>query len=153
MRRFRRVRRPLAALVALVAALAIGYGVRALNDDRGGNTPSASPSPRRSSLAAATQTPSPTAGVALSSLPTQLAQTVALVEAGGPYPYPRNDGVVFRNAESRLPEEPDGYYHEYTVPTPGSPDRGARRLITGRADEYWYTADHYETFVRVDVTR
>jgi len=60
---------------------------------------------------------------------------------------------VFNNAERRLPDEPRGYYREYTVPTPGSADRGARRIITGKNGEYYYTPDHYETFRRVDVTR
>lgn len=92
--------------------------------------------------------------VALSSLPAQVAQTVRLVQAGGPFPYPRNDGAVFHNNEKRLPTESDpAYYREYTVPTPGSPDRGPRRLVVGRDGRYWYTADHYESFVLVDVRR
>ncbi len=137
MRRVRRARRPLVALLALVIALAIGYGIKA--SDGGSSGPSA------------TSTAS-TGRVALSSLPPAAAATVQLIERGGPFPYPSNDGVVFHNNEHRLPAEPDGYYHEYTVPTPGSSDRGARRMITGRAGEYWYTGDHYETFQRVDVT-
>jgi ribonuclease T1 len=60
---------------------------------------------------------------------------------------------VFNNPERRLPDEPRGFYREYTVPTPGSADRGARRIITGKNGEYYYTPDHYETFRRVDVTR
>ncbi|MCL2781703.1 MAG: hypothetical protein FWD74_09520 [Actinomycetia bacterium] len=91
--------------------------------------------------------------VALSALPPQAAATVALIRQGGPFPYPRNDGVVFANRERRLPDEPNGYYHEYTVPTPGATDRGARRIITGADGQFFYTGDHYETFVRVDVSR
>lgn len=138
----RRARRPLVALVALLAALAVGYGVRALdsNDSRTTSSPTASAS--RTSGA-----------IALSSLPVQAAATVRLIESGGPFPFPRNDGAVFHNNEHRLPREPDGYYHEYTVPTPGSPDRGARRIITGRGSAYWYTGDHYESFHRLDVDR
>jgi ribonuclease T1 len=78
---------------------------------------------------------------------------VRLIESGGPFPYPRNDGVVFHNNEHHLPPERDGYYHEYTVPTPGSSDRGARRIVTGASGEFWYTSDHYDTFQRVDVRR
>jgi ribonuclease T1 len=89
----------------------------------------------------------------LSSLPVQAAQTWRLIEAGGPFPYPHNDGTVFVNREKRLPEKPAGYYHEYTVPTPGSADRGPRRLITGDARELYYTGDHYQTFVAVDPTK
>jgi len=81
-------------------------------------------------------------------LPAEARHTLALIEAGGPFPYAQ-DGVVFENRERLLPQHPRGWYHEYTVPTPGEDDRGARRLITGQADERYYTADHYETFREV----
>ena len=128
----RRVRRPLLALIALVVALGVGYGIRALGS-----------SSSHTEIHA----------IALSSLPPQAATTVHLIEVGGPFPYPHSDGVVFHNNEHRLPREPDGYYHEYTVPTPGSPDRGARRIITARSGSFYYTGDHYTTFELVDVTR
>ncbi|MYW96875.1 ribonuclease N [Amycolatopsis rubida] len=89
----------------------------------------------------------------LSSLPSQAKDTWNLIQKGGPYPYPRNDDVVFQNREKVLPAEKNGYYHEYTVKTPGSPDRGARRLITGAGKELYYTADHYASFVVVDPAR
>lgn len=89
----------------------------------------------------------------LSSLPPQAATTVRLIETGGPFPYPENDGVVFHNYEGTLPAEPPGFYREYTVPTPGSADRGARRLVVGADGRYWYTDDHYETFEPVDLSR
>jgi ribonuclease T1 len=60
---------------------------------------------------------------------------------------------VFGNREGLLPDRDRGYYHEYTVETRGSDDRGARRLITGAEAELYYTADHYESFVQVDVSR
>lgn len=131
MRRVRRARRPLVALVALLLALAVGYAVQARHDH------GSSPKPART--------------VALSALPPEVATTLDRMRAGGPFPYPRNDGVVFHNNEHHLPSEPDGYYREYTVPTPGSPDRGARRLIVGRDGRYWYTGDHYESFELVEV--
>jgi guanyl-specific ribonuclease Sa len=58
------------------------------------------------------------------------------------------DGVVFGNRENLLPQQANGYYHEYTVETPGSPDRGARRIITGGTPPtiYYYTDDHYRSF-------
>ena len=133
MRRIR-TRRPLLALILLVVLLVVGYAVRAADHHRSGHA-------------------APPAVVALSSLPPQAADTVRLIEKGGPFPYPSNDGVVFHNNEHLLPSEPDGYYHEFTVPTPGSQTRGARRMITGRDGQYYYTGDHYETFVAVDVTR
>ncbi|HKS47788.1 MAG TPA: ribonuclease domain-containing protein [Amycolatopsis sp.] len=87
---------------------------------------------------------------ALSTLPPETATTYRLIQAGGPFPYPGSDGTVFENREKRLPQKPSGYYHEYTVPTPGSADRGPRRLITGDGRELYYTGDHYQSFVVVD---
>ncbi|MFI0811525.1 ribonuclease domain-containing protein [Streptomyces echinatus] len=78
-------------------------------------------------------------------LPAEARRTLALVDRGGPYPYSR-DGIVFGNFEGRLPKHRRGYYHEYTVRTPGSRDRGARRIVTGQGGEIYYTDDHYETF-------
>ena len=86
--------------------------------------------------------------VSLAQLPPEAAHTVALIRAGGPFPYDR-DGVVFENREGLLPAERSGYYHEYTVPTPGASDRGARRIIEGSAGELYWTDDHYRTFERI----
>lgn len=86
--------------------------------------------------------------VALSALPREARDTLALIKAGGPFPYSR-DGVTFQNRERLLPPRPRGYYREYTVPTPGSRDRGARRIIAGQGREYFYTADHYRSFRRI----
>ena len=86
--------------------------------------------------------------VALSQLPPEAAYTVDLIHAGGPFPYDR-DGVVFENREGLLPGESSGYYHEYTVPTPGASDRGARRIIEGSGGELYWTDDHYRTFERI----
>lgn len=79
----------------------------------------------------------------------QLLDTLALINRGGPYPYPK-DGSVFSNREGRLPSQPRGYYREYTVPTPAAKNRGARRIVRGKNGETWYTRDHYKTFVRID---
>ncbi|WP_174315812.1 ribonuclease domain-containing protein [Streptomyces sp. CB01881] len=84
--------------------------------------------------------------VCYSALPSQAHDTLALIDQGGPFPYSQ-DGVVFRNREHFLPSHTTGYYHEYTVITPGSPTRGARRIITGqKVHEDYYTADHYASF-------
>jgi ribonuclease T1 len=83
--------------------------------------------------------------VTLADLPREGRETLVTIKQGGPFPYKR-DGVVFGNFERRLPEKERGYYREYTVPTPGSRDRGARRIIVGRGGEYYYTDDHYQTF-------
>lgn len=85
-------------------------------------------------------------------LPPEAVDTVELIGRGGPYPYDR-DGSVFQNRERRLPSMPRGYYREYTVPTPGSRDRGARRIVSGGdpPEVYYYTDDHYRTFRRLEV--
>ncbi|MFI9050945.1 ribonuclease [Streptomyces sp. NPDC053427] len=88
--------------------------------------------------------------ICYSKLPSQAHDTLDLIEKGGPFPYPK-DGTVFDNREGILPSQSTGYYHEYTVITPGSPDRGARRIVAGeKKDEDYYTADHYESFDLVD---
>ncbi|RRQ78878.1 guanine-specific ribonuclease N1 and T1 [Streptomyces griseofuscus] len=85
------------------------------------------------------------ATVPASRLPAEARRTLALIDRGGPYPYSR-DGIVFGNFERHLPKHQRGYYHEYTVRTPGSRDRGARRIITGQGGEFYYTDDHYNSF-------
>ena len=86
-------------------------------------------------------------------LPREARETLALIKAGGPFPYSR-DGAVFGNREGLLPKRSRGYYREYTVRTPGAKDRGARRIVGGRCDEfgcieYFYTDDHYRSFRRI----
>ncbi|MEV7396085.1 ribonuclease domain-containing protein [Aeromicrobium sp. NPDC092404] len=98
---------------------------------------------------ASSQTPATGSG---QGLPPQAFETIALIEAGGPYPFDR-DGAVFMNRERRLPAHERGYWREYTVPTPGESDRGARRIVAGRGGELYYTADHYRSFVRVEARR
>jgi ribonuclease T1 len=85
-------------------------------------------------------------------LPVEAQRTLVLVKQGGPFPYPK-DGVVFGNYEKLLPKQRRGYYHEYTVKTPGARNRGARRIVAGgdpaTSGEYYYTEDHYATFRRI----
>ena len=107
------------------------------------------PSPRPSADAKVSE-------VAVEALPSQAQETLALIRRGGPFPY-RKDGSVFGNRERLLPRQPRGYYTEYTVPTPGSHDRGARRIVAGKgatgdpatSGEYYYTDDHYQSFRRI----
>ncbi|WNZ07693.1 ribonuclease domain-containing protein [Streptomyces sp. 11x1] len=88
--------------------------------------------------------------ICYSDLPSQAHTTLDLIARGGPYPYAQ-DGSVFQNRERVLPSRSTGYYHEYTVKTPGSSTRGARRIVTGQAhEEDYYTADHYASFDLVD---
>ncbi|MEU7136992.1 ribonuclease domain-containing protein [Streptomyces sp. NPDC046261] len=81
-------------------------------------------------------------------LPPEARRTLELIAKGGPFPYEK-DGSVFGNYENRLPRQARGYYREYTVPTPGARNRGARRIITGEHSERFYTSDHYQTFEAV----
>lgn len=83
--------------------------------------------------------------VTVSRLPAEARATLALIDAGGPFPYAK-DGAVFGNFERELPRHQRGYYHEYTVKTPGESDRGARRIVTGQGGEIYYTDDHYKSF-------
>ena len=78
-------------------------------------------------------------------LPAEARRTLALIDKGGPFPYAK-DGTVFGNFERELPRHERGYYHEYTVRTPGERDRGARRVVTGQGGEVYYTDDHYNSF-------
>lgn len=95
--------------------------------------------------------------IARRDLPVQAQRVLAAIKAGGPFHYPRKDGSVFGNRERRLPMQPRGYYREYTVKTPGSRDRGPRRIIAGigqerdvrTSNEYWYTDNHYASFRRI----
>ncbi|MER6690715.1 ribonuclease domain-containing protein [Streptomyces minutiscleroticus] len=125
------------ALIALLSGLLVGGSVA---------------SPASAAPAAATA-PAATAAVGdicYSALPSQAHDTLDLIEAGGPFPYDQ-DGVVFQNREGILPSRSSGYYHEYTVITPGSSTRGARRIVTGEDyQEDYYTADHYASFDLVD---
>jgi ribonuclease T1 len=96
--------------------------------------------------------PSDAATIAVTQLPKEARATLELIADGGPFRYSR-DGVVFGNREKLLPLHPHGYYHEYTVPTPGSTTRGARRIICGGAKssvlECYYSNDHYQSFRRI----
>jgi ribonuclease T1 len=90
--------------------------------------------------------------IAVASLPKEARETLANVRAGPPFPFER-DGARFGNRERLLPAKPGGYYHEYTVRTPGERTRGARRIVCGgkltAPDACWYSGDHYGSFARI----
>ena len=91
--------------------------------------------------------------MSLAQLPAEARKTDALILSGGPFLY-RKDGTVFGNRERLLPKKPRGHYREYTVPTPGSRDRGARRIVCGgerptEPEACYYTGDHYASFARI----
>jgi ribonuclease T1 len=102
--------------------------------------------------ASARTTPQALAEVVLADLPKEAQEIHALVGKGGPFAFDR-DGVVFGNREQLLPAKPRGYYHEYTVRTPGVKSRGGRRLVCGgpakALDACYYTDDHYRSFRKI----
>jgi ribonuclease T1 len=90
--------------------------------------------------------------IRVAELPKQGQQTYELIRLGGPFPYGK-DGTVFGNRERLLPAQKRGFYREYTVQTPGSRDRGARRIVCGGPPRTphacYYTADHYSSFRKI----
>ncbi len=132
----------LLVLVGLLLALVACSGT--------GSTPASTPRPTTGSTVTLPFSPEPPAdwsgaSIAMDGLPSQALETLKLVEQGGPYPYRQDDGV-FGNREGLLPLRPSGAYREYTVVTPGSSDRGARRLVIGEGRDVYYTDDHYASF-------
>lgn len=111
------------------------------------NTPVSEPS-QQSGQQSSTDPVSGLPWVRLAALPPEAAETVDLIDAGGPFPEDE-DGGTFGNREELLPDRPSGYYAEYTVPTPGADDRGARRIVAGDAGELYWTDDHYRSFERI----
>ncbi len=106
---------------------------------------------------ALTTTPVLAADIALADLPKEGKTAHALILKGGPYPYPK-DGVTFGNFENNLPKQKRGYYKEFTVPTAGAKNRGARRIVCGAESREWsknnpaacwYTGDHYQSFQKI----
>jgi ribonuclease T1 len=95
----------------------------------------------------------PQDAVTLAELPAQARTTYRLILSGGPFPFDK-DGTVFGNRERLLPAAKRGYYREYTVKTPWSRDRGARRIVCGgqpptQPHACYYTSDHYNSFRKI----
>lgn len=116
-----------------------------------------SPTPSRTTTPGPAPRPSgtPVSGlvtIAESALPVQAQETLTLIRAGGPYPHDE-DGGTFLNRERILPRHARGYYREFTVETPRSADRGARRIIAGDDGDLYYTSDHYASFRQIEEGR
>ena len=131
----------LAALLLLAFLAAEWWTARTPAGDPGSGIPAGSP-----------ETVTESSARYPSFLPPEAITTLELIDRGGPFPYDR-DGTTFQNRERRLPDRPRGYYREYTVETPGSRDRGARRIVTGGQppEVYYYTDDHYRSFRQLEV--
>ena len=137
----------LAAATMLVGWLVAGGGQGDEDPAGGGSTSSTSSSP--DDTIDATDAASGLPVVRLAALPPEAGRTVELIDSGGPFPEPDHDGGTFGNREELLPDQPMGYYREYTVPTPGVDHRGARRIVAGDGDELYWTDDHYSSFSRI----
>ncbi|MFF9331380.1 ribonuclease domain-containing protein [Streptomyces albogriseolus] len=130
------------AAAALLSVLLLGGGAL--------SAPAAQAAPALPVAASAASSVLAVGDICSSDLPAEAHDTLDLIEQGGPFPF-EQDGTVFQNREGILPGQETGYYHEYTVITPGSPTRGARRIVTGEEyQEDYYTADHYASFDLVD---
>ena len=140
------MRMPLRALrsrgSAIIPAGALVIGPTLLTESAHAATPTA----------AVPVAPASIGDVCQSDLPGQADDALELIAEGGPFPYPE-DGEVSRNDEGLLPSEPSGYYHEYTVDTPGASNRGTRRIVTAEDGTDYYTSDHYESFSAIDFDR
>jgi guanyl-specific ribonuclease Sa len=74
--------------------------------------------------------------------------TMERINNGGSYPH-RNDGGTYKNLGGELPAKADpNYYNEYVHPTQGTNGPGTQRIIIGKGGEYYYSPDHYKTFIR-----
>lgn len=155
MRRNRSVAALLLTGLAMVVLFALG-GTGFLEGLTGSPTPAVSPGAAAgqatpgsaapgSTGPAAPANPSGLPAINESELPPEARQTLAAIRAGGPYRYSQ-DNKTFGNFERILPRQDSGYYREYTVPTPGESDRGARRIVAGSGGEKYYTQDHYDSF-------
>ena len=148
----------LGLVVAILAAVVLwwqqGDAGTTTEDPQAGPTSSQTPTseppglPSPSGTAPTSDPSSDLPVVEVADLPPEAQDTLELIDAGGPYPYDQDD-ETFLNREGMLPDEPEGYYREYTVETPGSDDRGARRIVTGSNGELYWTDDHYSSFSRI----
>ncbi|PRY63349.1 ribonuclease T1 [Knoellia remsis] len=145
----------LAPLLAI--ALVVGLWWLATRDTSDAGTDGTQPGARVTATAGPSGTAYPSTGntpdsgldtIPESRLPREARATLGLIRAGGPYPYDQDD-ETFQNREGILPQQKRGYYREYTVETPGSDDRGARRIVRGRAGDTYWTDDHYDSFRQI----
>jgi ribonuclease T1 len=150
-----RNRRTLAGLLVAIVAAAVTWYV---SGDGGGTTTASQPTVTVSPTNDVPTNDVPTndvdpdsglSWIAESELPPEALDTLKVIDNGGPYAYPGRDDTTFTNREGLLPDHESGYYREYTVETPGSDDRGARRIIRGDGGELYYTDDHYDSFRRI----
>lgn len=148
----RKVLTTIITIVLLAAVWWIQNNDTAPSQDRARDTSTSSPQSPQSTGSPGSSGTDPDSGlpiVQVGDLPPEVGETLALIDAGGPYPHDEDDGT-FGNFEGILPDQDRGYYREYTVETPGLSHRGARRIVTGSNGEFYWTDDHYSSFSRID---
>lgn len=140
---------PLSTLMSLIAIIAVAFY---FFDDLKSTIFADDVAPTTLSQTASGSTTQAVSGSAITG-DAQIDQTITLIQQGGPFPYPNKDGTTFYNREGKLPAQSQGYYHEYTVPTPGVSHRGPRRIVTGGYPPtvYYLTVDHYDSFQKLQV--
>lgn len=141
-------RRKVLSLLATVLVIAALWWVQQQSTSPDSNSDGSSQSARDSAGNGETDPDSGLPIIDVADLPAEATETLRLIDAGGPFPEDR-DGITFENREDILPQRDRGYYHEYTVYTPGTDGRGARRIVTGSSDEFYWTDDHYSSFYRI----
>lgn len=148
----RSLRSTLFSLIALIAVAVYFFGdlQSEFLSDSIDSTFSPSPDSRSQTTSEVSQSNSRSSNITGDA---QVDNTIALIQQGGPFPYPHKDGTTFYNREGRLPAASQGYYREYTVPTPSVSHRGARRIVTGGNPPtvYYLTVDHYDSFRKLEV--
>jgi ribonuclease T1 len=143
--------RSLLGLVAALVAAGVVWWTQGDATTTSAPDPSTAASSRSPGIPGATARTDPASGLVWvdeDDLPREAADTLRLIDRGGPFRY-HQDGDTFGNFEGLLPRRQRGYYREYTVVTPGSPDRGARRIVVGDGREFYWTSDHYASFERI----
>lgn len=134
-------------LTAVLAGVCLFLGLFACSSTATAPVSTATAPGGGSGLAPATAT-SDLPTMTVDELPAEGQDVLILIADGGPFEYSQDD-QTFQNREGILPPQRFGFYREYTVETPGSPDRGARRLIAGDNGAIFYTDDHYDSFREV----
>ncbi|MGO4256328.1 ribonuclease domain-containing protein [Marmoricola sp. RAF53] len=142
-----RTRTLLALVGALLAASLLWWSQQPSGDEPAGGSTATSGATAGAATSGATAGAGDTVGLA--DLPPEARAVARAIHAGGPFRYDR-DGVTFGNREGLLPSRPRGFYREYTVPTPGESDRGARRIVAGQDGRLYWTSDHYASFRRIE---
>jgi ribonuclease T1 len=108
-------------------------------------------------LKPATQAPNTAeqSGKTASAIPAHVLEVLTYVQQHDEAPTGYVGGRTFQNREKNLPQKsPNGQrikYREWDVhPKIRGQNRGAERLVTGSDGSAWYTANHYQSFKKIE---